>query len=221
MSPTFHRDLEQYSPRWFALHIGKVTASHFKHIMTSDFELRKGETVRSFMHLKLAETWRGQLQDPTATSFAMDQGILLEDEAAPWFELEYDCSLARVGFIESGRLGCSPDRMRSDDHGWECKCPQAKTHVGYLLEGRVPLDYVTQVHGSIFVSGAKRWDFVSYRRGFPALVITVERDEAIMAKIVATLDSFFAMFDTAMARLKELNKPERTPERPKLSDRDE
>ncbi len=207
-APIFHRTLPQYGPEWFALHIGKVTASKFKHFMTSDFELRKGETLKSFLHLKLAEKWRGQLQEATATSFAMDQGLILEEEAIPWFELDRDIEVKRIGFIESadGRCGCSPDGMIADNWGLEIKCPAAKTHVGYLLEGRLPLDYVTQVHGSIFVSGAKHWDFLSYRRGFPCLSLTIERDEQIMAKIGETLAAFYSLFDTAMDKIKALDK---------------
>ncbi len=206
-APIFHRELAQMSPEWFRLHCGKVTASQFKNIMTSEFELRKGETLKGYLHEKVAEKWRGQLQSaPSASSFAMDQGIILEDEAIPWLELEYDYEIQRVGFIESadGRCGCSPDGMIADDHGLEIKCPFAKTHVGYLLENRVPLDYVTQVHGSIFVSGAQRWTFVSYRRGFPNLVLTVERDEAVMMKIHSSLTCFFELFDAAMERIREL-----------------
>jgi len=205
-APIFHRNIEQGSPEWFALHVGRVTAGSFHRFMTSDFEPRKGEMFKSFVAEKVAEKWRGQLQQ-TGSSFAMEQGLILEEEVIPWYELEYDVELRRVGFIESpdGRCGCSPDGMVADNWGLELKCPLGKTHVGYLLAGTVPADYVAQVHGSMFVTGAVRWDFVSYRRGFPQLVVMVDRDEAIMHRIGETLAYFYEHFDAALARIKAIS----------------
>lgn len=60
------------------------------------------------------------------------------------------------------------------------------------------------MHGSLYVTGRKRWRFLSYRRGFPKLVLTVERDEAIMTKIGTALAGFYAAFDEAFNRLTEL-----------------
>lgn len=205
-APIIHT-FEQGSPEWFEAHIGKPTASQFGQFMTTSFELRKGEMLRTYVASKVAEAWRKQPL-PQFGSWATDQGLILEEEVKPWYELEYDCEIKRVGFIESPdhRVGCSPDGLLGDDSGIEIKSPQSVSHVKWLLDGGVPNEYICQVHGSLYVTGRKEWVFCSYRRGFPKLVITVKRDEEIMEKIAAALAAFYQAFGSAMERLKQYEK---------------
>ncbi len=48
--------------------------------------------------------------------------------------------------------------------------------------------------------------FVSYRRGFPALVLEIQRDEKAMMAIANAVDSFHADFDRAMTRISNITK---------------
>ena len=57
----------------------------------------------------------------------------------------------------------------------------------------------------MFITEAKSWRFVSYRRGFPALALTIERDEMIQAAIGEALAGFSERFKAAMDVLIELN----------------
>jgi hypothetical protein len=57
----------------------------------------------------------------------------------------------------------------------------------------------------MFVTGRKWWDFVSYRRGFPNLVIRVNRDDEIMAVFAKATEAFKAKLDAGMAALVKLN----------------
>lgn len=186
--------------------MGKCTASELHNILTPEFAQRKGETVRTYLASKVAEMWRGEPL-PAFTSFATEQGQLMEEQIKPWYEFEYDCEIQNVPFItgDDGRCGASPDGLLGSDNGLEIKAPQAVNHVKYLLDGEVPKDYLAQIHGSMFVTGRPRWTFVSYSRRFPALVLTVKRDEAIMEKIQKSLTAFYQQFDEAMARLNALN----------------
>lgn len=195
---------EQGTLAWLALRIGKVTASEMGNLMTPEFELRKGEMPKSYLAEKLAEAWRGKPL-PAFGSWATDQGLLLEEEAKPWFALEYNCKIRSVGFIEhdDGLSGCSPDGLIDQDCGLEIKSPSPEMHVKYLLNGVVPKDYVAQVHGSMFVTGYPHWIFCSYRRGFPAFVIEVKRDEEIMAKIGEAVAKFHVDFEAGKKRIAE------------------
>lgn len=196
---------EQGTYEWLRHHIGRPTASEFSQFMTSDFELRKGDMLKTYLAKKVAEKWRGEPL-PAFGAWATEQGLIVEEEALPFFALEYDCDPKRVGFIESddSRCGCSPDAIVRDGIGLEIKSPQAHTHVGYLLDGKLPLAYQQQVHGSLFVTGWDQWIFMSYRRSFPPLVLTVKRDPAIMAKIGTALTAFYQQFDAAMTRLRQI-----------------
>ena len=204
--PKIH-DVFQGEDEWFQLRVGRVTASDFDRLVTTDFKVRDGATPYTYLCEKIAEAYKGK---PMAgiTSWATEQGQILEDEARGWYAMEYDdMKIRNVGFVEhdNGRCGCSPDALLGMDGGLEIKCPQPTNHVRYLLDGILPKDYAPQVHFSIYVTGAKWWRFVSYHRGYPALVLRVERDETIMAKIDAALAAFYLRYDEAMLSLK--NKP--------------
>lgn len=204
-NPIIHDGFSQGSLKWLEIHLGKATASGFDQLMTSAFEPRTGEMPKTYLAKRLAEMLTGEPL-PGFSSWDTEQGTLLEEEALPWFDLEYGIPLRRVAFIEAdgGRCGCSPDALIGDDAGLEIKCPRADTHVRYLIAGVLPPDYAMQVHGSLYVTGRKRWHFLSYSRHLPKFHLIVERDETIMAKIGACLKAFYANFDAALAKINAL-----------------
>ncbi len=191
--------------------MGMPTASELDNLLTPTFELRKGELPKSYVYRKVAEAWRGKPLIDTG-NWNTEQGEILEDEAIPWYALEYDKKIDQVGFITSddGRFGCSPDGILSNDNGanYECgleiKSPAAHTHVKYLVDGVLPKQYVAQVYGSMFVTGFKRWMFVSYRRGFPALVLEIQRNDKAMFAISSAIDLFHRDFDRALERISNI-----------------
>lgn len=202
--PKIHTDFLQGDAEWLRMRVGKVTASEMDNLVTPEFATRKGETPHTYLCGKVAEAFRGQPL-PGFTAWQTEEGQLLEDEARAWYACEYERErVHNVAFVEhdDGRCGASPDALIGDDGGLELKAPQATNHVRYLLGGELPKAYAAQVHMSLFVTGRKWWRFVSYRRRFPAFVLTVERDEAIMAKIAAALAQFYAAFDAAMKQLR-------------------
>jgi hypothetical protein len=196
----------QGSVDWAIARSGIPTASEFDNLLTPEMKPRTGAMPESYLAKKVAEAWQG---GPLAqlNVFDVEQGKILEDEAVPWFELEYSTPIQRIGLIttDDGRCGCSPDGLIGEDGGIEIKCPAVHTHVGYLLKGTLPKEYAAQVYGSMFVTGRKWWKFLSYRRRLPALVLTVERDEEIMETISETIEAFIDRFDSAMDRLIEIN----------------
>lgn len=196
-------DVSQRTLDWAKLHVGIPTASGFHNLVTPDFKIREGEMPRSYAFLKIAEAWRGQPVIDLST-FAIEQGEILETEAKPFFELETDQKLREVGFIttDDGEAGCSPDGLIGDDNGLEIKCPSAQMHVKYLLDGVLPKDYAAQVHGSMFVTGFPRWTYLSYRRGFPPFILEVKRDEAIIAKIGEAVNRFHEQLEAAKEKMK-------------------
>ncbi len=205
--------------------MGIPTASELGNLLTPEFELRKGEMPKSFVYNKVAEAWSGKPLITTG-SWNTEQGEILEGEARPWFELEYEKRVRQVGFIttDDGRFGCSPDGLIEESEecyhvdslgfcpfsegcGLEIKSPAAHTHVKYLVNGALPKEYACQVMGSMFATGFKKWIFVSYRRGFPALVLEIYRDEKAMSMIRAAINQFHGDFDRAMTRITNISDP--------------
>jgi hypothetical protein len=196
-------DVEQGSVQWLKLRLGIPTASEFHQLMTPLFKAKEGETPKTYLAKKLAEAWRGEPL-PGFSSYATEQGTIREEDARPWYALEYDTDVQQVGFVLSDdeRCGCSPDGLIGEDSGLEIKCPNPDTHVKYLIAEQLPDIYAAQVHGSMFVTGRKSWRFVSYRPEFPKLVLTIQRDEEIIRKIGAILGGFYREFDAAMESLR-------------------
>ncbi len=203
-------DCEQGTLEWTKLHFGIPTASGLDNLLTPTFELRKGEMPATYVYKKVAESLQGRpLIDLSASSFMLEQGMIIEGEARPWYALEYDKKIRQVGFIstDDGRFGCSPDGLiEGEECGLEIKSPAAHTHVKYLVNGVLPKEYVAQVYGSMFVTGFTKWIFVSYRRSFPALVLEIHQNEKAMSMIRSAINQFHADFDRAMERISNITK---------------
>ncbi len=200
---------QQNTLDWLKLHIGIPTASGIDNLLDTSFDPRKGKMPKTYMHRKLAEAWRGQplVELGSSGSFSTEQGLILEEEARPFWELETGRKIKTVGFIttDDGTCGCSPDGLLiGESCGIEIKCPAAHTHVEYLLAGGLPGDYVAQVHASMFVTGYAKWVFMSYRRKFPPVMLEIQRDETIIVKIAAVVAQFTKDFTIGMARIKEI-----------------
>lgn len=206
--------MPQGSAEWLQIRSGIPTASEFDALISPLWKPRESKGVETYLHRKLAERWLGRPMMDFGGFGTMEQGKILEEEAIPYLEFDLRWEIERVGFIttDDKRIGCSPDILLADGGG-EIKCPQAPAHCGYLMEGILPKDYAAQVHGSMLVTGAKSWHFVSYCRGFPLFLLEVQRDEKVIEVMQATLDAFNERLDRAYARLVELNggEPKRLP----------
>jgi len=198
----------QNSTEWLEARAGLPTASEFHQLLTPKFELRTGEMPKTYVAQKLAEKWfGGPLMSGSGSTFAMDQGSILEQTAIPWYEFEFSTPITRVGLCirDDLKAGCSPDGLIGELSGIEIKCPEPTNHTKYLLNGTVPPDYLCQVHGSMYVTGRKQWVFMSFRKMFPTLIVPVQWDEEIDKKISEALDSFHERFEAGWQKLLELN----------------
>lgn len=194
------------------MHVGLPTAGGLDNLLTPEFELRKGETPKTYVYRKVAEAWRGKpLIDLGGSSFAMEQGMILESEAIPFWELTTGRKITRVGFIttDDGRFGCSPDGIigrvdREPPCGIEIKCPAPHTHVKYLADGVIPKEYRAQVFGGMFATGFQKWVFLSYCRGFPPLILEAQKDEQIEYRIARAITEFHTMFNAGRATIERI-----------------
>ncbi len=195
--------MAQGSVEWFEARKGVVTASEIDSLVTPAWKVRTGKGVDSYMFRKLAEKSVGWAAD-FGGSYQMDQGSIAEKIALPWFNFTYNADARPVGFCisDDGRTGCSPDAMIGDDNGLEIKFPSHPVHLQYLAEGVLPDDYAAQVHFSMYVTGFKQWEFVSFSKVFPSLHVTVKRNEEIQAVIHEALQKFFVKFDAHYAVIK-------------------
>lgn len=197
-----HTNIKQRSDEWFALRSGIPTASDANKILTPTGKL--SAQSKGFINELIAESL-GYGDPPMEPTEHMIRGTELEPEARALYEFESGKTVQQVGFITNDEktAGCSPDGVLDLDTlpiGWECKCPKASTHIGYLLGGELPAYYKPQVHFSMAVSGIRRWIFMSYFPGLDPLIVPVEWDSYTDA-VVAAIDGFVADLAKARAEL--------------------
>lgn len=201
-----HR-VEQGHIDWFRLRMGKVTASEMGNLLSSELKLRTGEMPRTYLYSKLAEQWRGKPLIHTG-SWATEQGQVRQEFAIPFLALEKEWKIEEGGFLETddGLAGCSPDGLVGREFGVEVKCPEPTSHVRWLIEGVLPKDYIVQVHTSLFVSGFDKWVFMSFHNDFPPLILEIQRDETIIAKIGEAVNRFHEQLATAREKMEAWQK---------------
>jgi len=182
----------QGTEAWYNIRLGRPTASQFSRIITA----AKGDLSKSWKAyaVELIAECFVSFQEWTGNSWT-DRGTEMEPEAREAFQSHTGLVVEQVGFCtrDDGIVGCSPDGFIVQDGqrvaGLEIKCPAAKTHVGYILDGVLPDDYKQQVHGGMAVTGLNAWHFWSYYPGLKPFHIIVERDD-YTAKLEAALDQF-------------------------------
>lgn len=203
-------DCQQGTQKWLEARAGVLGSSELGELVKLDFGLRTGEMVQTLIARKIAEKWHGPLLG--FNSFATDQGNILEEEALPWLSFEHNLQISRPGFLmtDDRLFGSSPDGIiaqteDSEEMGLEVKCYQPVNVVKTLLGGEVPKEHLAQIHGGMYVTGYKRWMFLSYHRSMPKLLLTVDRDEEIQMRIATALAVFRERFEAGWQRLLELN----------------
>jgi putative phage-type endonuclease len=182
-------DCEQRSPEWFEAILGNVGASSIDKIITTKGEPSKSRT--DYMMTLCAERITGK-QEFTQPTLAMLNGIEREAEARSLFEMAHDVEVQQVGLIytDDKSAHCSPDGLIGDNSGIEIKNPISKTHIKYLLDGKLPTEYFCQVQFSLLVSGRVTWWFMSHFPGIKPFIIECQRDEKWIEKCEKELKAF-------------------------------
>lgn len=191
---------EQYSEEWWAARRGLPTSSAFGKLITPGGQ--PSTQAKQYMYQLIAECITTEEQDSFEPTEWMIRGTLLEEEARDWFAMQRGKEVQQVGFIlnDDETAGCSPDGLLDDNVGLEIKCPKASTHVGYLLNGKLPPAYAPQVHGSLLITGFPKWVFCSYHPDFKPFVIEVQPD-GYTKKLSNALNKFILDLGEAKRRI--------------------
>lgn len=198
-------EFAQYSSDWWAVRRGVPTASEFSSIITPE----KGQLSKQAhsyacqLVADLFDPYYGCHEDYQTA--AMRNGTIMEPEARRFYAFDRGEDVRQVGFCttDDGRFGCSPDGLVGDEGGLELKSPSPKVHVQYLLAGGVPAEYRPQVHGHLVVTGREWWDFMSYCRGFPPLLVRVVPDD-YTAALRKALDGFWVQYQAMLASVRDM-----------------
>jgi hypothetical protein len=195
--PIFH-DVAQYSEEHDRLRLGIPTSSNFHKIITP--QGKPSKQWRGYACVLIAERLLYRKLE-FYNSPAMERGLIVEAEAADWYEFDQDVTVESVGFITDDRhcMGCSPDRLVGDDGLLEIKAPLPHTQVEYWLSGEVSERFRPQLQGQLYVSQRSWVDILCWHDVLPKLVVRVEPEE----KFIAALDRELRIFNYFIERVME------------------
>ena len=193
---------EQMSPEWYEYRSGRVSASHMSDVMAKG----TGITREKYMIRLMLERISGTPGD-TYQSASMLWGIENEPLARLAYELNRDCDVVQVGFIDHPSIdmfGASPDGL-IDEGMIEIKCPDSHTHYQYMTSGKVPGGYMKQMQAQMLCAEKSWVDFISFDPRYPEkhkmFVKRVERDDEMIEKIEDETIRFIEELNEKIERL--------------------
>lgn len=199
--------IEQGTPEWHQLRLGKVTASRVSDVMA---KIKTGESAsRKNYRAELVVQRLTGLPSESFTNAAMEWGTATEPMARIAYEIAKEVLVEQVGFIEHPTIamfGCSPDGLAHDGM-IEIKCPNSATHIEYLTDNKAPAKYINQMQCQMAVTGRKWCDFVSFDPRLPEdlqlFVVRVERDQKYIDSMEIEVVEFLTEVEGMVNQLKE------------------
>jgi putative phage-type endonuclease len=159
----------QGSPEWFAIRLGKVTASRISDVVAKTKTGGWGASRANYAAQLIAERLTGTVVE-SYTNGAMQWGTATEPAARLAYADTVIEPVTEVGFIDHptiGMSGASPDGLVGADGLVEVKCPNTATHIETLLGGKIPEKYICQMLWQMDCAERQWCDFVSYDPRLP------------------------------------------------------
>lgn len=206
----FH-DVEQNSPEWDALRMGKATAS-CNSIFMANYGKPFGEPAHRYA-LKIAlEQVTRRKAEHSFKNDDMERGQEQEPVARMLYEEMNFVEVGNGGFFDWDTHGDSPDGLVGTDGVLEIKCVIATTYDATIKRGKPDPAYKWQLVGHLDGTGRDWVDFVSYCSDYPEwnqlVVYRVHRHEieTELAQLAERRVEFLAL---VAEKVTELNHPQK------------
>jgi putative phage-type endonuclease len=200
--------MEQRSTEWFAIRLGKVTASRVADVIAKT-KTGYSTSRNNYMAQLVCERMTGT-QAESYNNAAMQWGTDQEPLARAAYETAKDVLVNEVGFIVHPTIkeaGASPDGLVGDVGLIEIKCPNTATHIDTVLSDKVPAKYITQMQWQMACTQRKWCDFVSFDprmpEGLQLFIQRVDFDAEYVKMLEAEITGFLAELETKIEKLNE------------------
>ena len=201
-------EVEQGTPEWFALRLGKVTASRIKDVIATT-KTGYSTSRDKYMTQLLLERITNTVAE-SYTNDAMTWGTEQEPFARAKYEGLASTLVEQVAFVNHPTIlmsGASPDGLVMDDGLVELKCPMSHTHLESILGG-IDDQYMPQVQWQLAVTGRSYTDLCSYDPRFPEhlqlVVKRIPRDDDYIAKLEKEVVKFLAELDDKVNKVNKI-----------------
>jgi hypothetical protein len=137
----------------------------------------------------------------------MERGLIVEADAADWYEFDQDVTVQRVGLItdDDHTIGCSPDRLVGEEGLLEIKAPLPHTQVEYWISGEVSERFRPQLQGQLYVSQRSWVDILCWHDVLPKVVMRIEPDEKFIKALDCELQIFNFFVERVMEKIRAMN----------------
>jgi hypothetical protein len=159
-------DVEQNSPEWDALRLGRATASSYSKFM-ANYGRAFGDPALNYALQIALERVTGNKAEYSFRNEDMERGHEQEPVARMLYEEQCFVDVTNGGFFDWGDWGDSPDGLIDDDGVLEIKCVIASTHHANIRRGKPDPAYKWQLVGHLDGTGRDWVDFVSYCSDYP------------------------------------------------------
>ena len=199
--------VEQGTPEWHQLRLGKVTASRVADILARTKTGPSASRQNYLIELALQRT-TGIIAESYSNS-AMEWGTQTEPQARVAYEVRTNNFVDQLAFVDHPSIdwfGCSPDGLVSDRGLVEIKCPNSTTHWEYFKYNRPPQKYVIQMQAQMAVTGRDWCDFISFDPRMPErsqlLIVRVYRDDVFIPKMELEIKEFLSEVEVEVNLMK-------------------
>lgn len=159
-------DVQQNSPEWDELRIGKVTASNAAKFM-ANYGRAFGEPAHRYALQIALEIVTGRKAEYSFKNDDMERGHEQEPIARMLYEEQRFVDVTNGGFFDCGDHGDSPDGLVEDDGVVEIKSVIASTHEATIKRGSPDPAYKWQLVSHLDCSGRDWVDFISFCSDYP------------------------------------------------------
>jgi putative phage-type endonuclease len=207
------KGIEQGSPEWMALRIGKIGGSRVADLLTEGRGGAESLTRKKYKNELIRERLTGKKLDTYKTP-AMQRGIDLEPMARAWYEVKYNTFVDQVAIVLHPSIEgaqCSPDGLVEVTNSLiEIKIPNPENHLDNILTGGKQLEqYYDQVQWQLACMPEKEFcDLVSYDPDMPdhlqGFVKRIYRDDEYIQTMQTAVIAFLSEIETIVNNLKEI-----------------
>lgn len=200
--------VEQGTEAWFAMRLGKVTASRVADVMA---KTKTGVSAsRQNYLIELALQRVTGVFEQSFTTQAMQDGIDREAQARVLYEVTTGEFVDQAPFVDHPTIqgfGASPDGLVNSKGMCEIKCRGNAGHWEVIKTGEIPKKYWIQQQAQLACTGREWNDYVGYNPNFPEksklYIQRVYRDEAFIADMEAQIKQFLIEVEEEVKLMKE------------------
>jgi putative phage-type endonuclease len=199
------KGIEQGSPEWMALRIGKIGGSRVSDVLTEGRNGAESLIKRKYKNELIRERLTGKKLETYKTP-AMQRGIDLEPMARAWYEVKYNTFVDQVAIVLHPTIDgaqCSPDGIVEATNSLiEIKIPNPENHLDNILTGGKQLEqYYDQVQWQLACMPEKEFcDLISFDPDMPdhlqGFVKRIYRDDEYINNMQNAVIAFLSEIET-------------------------